>query len=75
MAQVLIRNLPDDVLDSYKVKARLKGTSVEQALRELIVANAPFTADERLALTEEFHASFRATLTPLTKEEIREGLE
>ncbi len=75
MAQVLIRNIPDDVVDRFKTKSRLRGVSLEQTLRDLIVNHAPFGAEERMALTEEFHAACRQPVQPLSKEEMREGLE
>ena len=75
MGQILIRNLPDDVVESFKCKAELAGLSLEQTLRNLLIKNAPFTAEERLAMTERLHAMSPAGVPPLTKEEIREGLE
>lgn len=74
MAQVLIRNIPDDLIHTYKTKARLKGKSLEQELRDLMERHAPFTQAERVALTKENHARFPEPVPSLTKEEIREGL-
>jgi len=73
MGQVLIRNLDDNLIETYKTKARLKGKSLEQELRDVLERNAPFTREERVALTKQFHAHFKAPVTPLTKDEIREG--
>ncbi len=42
MAQVLIRNVSEGLIDAYKAKARLQGTSLEQVLRDLLERNAPF---------------------------------
>jgi plasmid stability protein len=74
LAQVLIRNIPDSVVETFKTKARLKGTSLEQYLRELIERNAPFTPDERAALSREYLSQFPEPVPSLTKDEIREGL-
>lgn len=75
MGQVLIRNLSDDVIETYRTKARLKGKSLEQELRDLIEANKPFTREERVAFTRENLARFEEPLPPFTLDEIREGLE
>ena len=37
MAQMLIRNVPDDVLAAFKEIARAEGLSQEEAARQLIV--------------------------------------
>ena len=50
MAQVLIRNVSEGLIDAYKAKARLHGTSLEQVLRDLLERNAPFSPEERTAL-------------------------
>jgi plasmid stability protein len=74
MAQVLIRNLSENVVETYKTKARLRGTSLEQYLRELIERNVPYTHEERAALSREYLSQFPEPVPSLTKEEIREGL-
>ena len=37
MGQVLVRNLDDRVIESLKTKAELKGHSLEQELREVLI--------------------------------------
>ncbi len=74
MGQVLIRNLDDEVIETYKLKARLKGTSVEQYLRDLIEQGAPLTQAERVALIDENMAQFPEPVPSMTTEERREGL-
>ena len=54
MAQVLVRNLDDDLVKGLKVRARLRGISLETFLREVLKAAAPLTGDEKVALLEEF---------------------
>jgi antitoxin FitA len=49
MGQVLVRNLDDRVIDQLKVRAELKGHSLEQELRDIISAAAPLTREERIA--------------------------
>ncbi|NNM74105.1 FitA-like ribbon-helix-helix domain-containing protein [Enterovirga aerilata] len=75
MAQVLIRNLDEGTVESYRQKAKLKGISLEQELRNVLDANRPLTPAERGALTRSFHAEFSDVQPSLTVDEIREGLE
>lgn len=75
MAQVLIRNVPDDTIDSFKQKAELNGRSLEQELRDLLERNRPLTPEERAALSEKFLARYDIVQPSLTLDEIREGLE
>ena len=74
MAQVLIRNVPDETIDSFKQKAELNGRSLEQELRELLERNRPLTPAERVALSEKFLSSYDTIQPSLTLDEIREGL-
>jgi antitoxin FitA len=57
VAQVLVRNIDDKVIDSLKTKAELKGHSLEQELRNLITAAAPLTPEEKVALSRKWRAS------------------
>ena len=75
MAQVLIRNVPDDTVESYRRKAKLKGHSLEQELRNLLEKNKPFTPEERLALSRQYRSRWKDIQPSLTPDEIREGLE
>ncbi len=75
MGQVLIRNISDEVIETYKTTARMAGTSLEQYLRQLIEKQAPFTPAERILVTHEIRALSHGTSRPLTKDEIRDGLE
>ena len=50
MGQVLVRNLDDQVIESLKTKAELKGHSLEQELREVITAAAPLTPERKSRL-------------------------
>lgn len=75
MGQVLIRNVPDDIIATYKMKAQLTGTSLEQYLRDMMEKNAKFTPDERMALSRKYLEASGGPHPPLSKDEIREGLE
>jgi plasmid stability protein len=56
MGQVLVRNLDDDVIESIKLKAELKGHSLEHELREIIRQASPLTPEERVALSRKIRA-------------------
>ena len=56
MAQVLIRQLDDQVVAALRARARARGVSLEQSLRDLLTA----AARETEALREEL-ARLRAT--------------
>ena len=63
MAQVLIRNLDGDLVESYRAAARLKGTSLEAELREALARARPDRGAERAALI----AASAGTVPPLTE--------
>ena len=75
MAQVLIRNVDEDTVESYRQKAKIKGISLEQELRNLLESNKPFTPAERVAVSRAFRARYDKIQPSLTLDEIREGLE
>ena len=54
MGQVLVRNLDDHVIASLKLRAETKGHSLEQELRDIITAAAPFSPAERAAISQWF---------------------
>jgi plasmid stability protein len=56
MGQVLVRNLDDDVIEAIKLKAELKGHSLEHELREIIRQASPLTPEERVALSRKIRA-------------------
>jgi plasmid stability protein len=70
MAQVLVRNLDDHVIEQLKHKAEIKGHSLEQELRDVITAAAPLTADEKLALARRL----RAMSPPLHHVDVRAAI-
>jgi antitoxin FitA len=70
MGQVLVRNLDDQVIESLKTKAELKGHSLEQELREVITAAAPLTAEEKVALSRRL----RALSPPLPAFDVRAAI-
>jgi antitoxin FitA len=73
MGQVLIRNVPDSTIETYRSKARLNGRSLEEELRLLLEKNRSFTPQERVAFADEVRS--QSKLSPaFTLDEIREGL-
>jgi len=74
VAQILIRNLPEDVMHRLRTKAELAGSSLEQTVRDMIVAHSPLSPEEKVALSRRFHAQFKKPIPSLSKEEIHEGL-
>lgn len=56
MAQVLIRNLDDAVVERHRQRAKARGVSLEQELRELITRGARTSRAEKLAVIERFMA-------------------
>jgi plasmid stability protein len=74
MGQVLVRSLADDTIESYRIKARLNGQSLEQELRLIIEANKALTPEQKVALSRDMRAQTRPA-PALTLDQIREGLE
>ena len=57
MAQVIVRNLDESVLEVLRVRARLKGHSLEQELRETLSrAVGKLSPEEKLAIIDEIRA-------------------
>jgi plasmid stability protein len=75
MAQVLIRNVPEATVETFRQKAKLNGRSLEQELRELLERNRPFTPEERIAAVRRNLARFKEPTPTLSIDEIRDGLE
>lgn len=74
MGQVLVRSIDDDTIESYRIKAKLNGNSLEQELRLVIEANKALTPEQKVALSREMRALTRSS-PALSLDEIREGLE
>jgi plasmid stability protein len=70
MGQVIIRNLDDDVIEGHRSRARARGVSLEQELRDVLARTASPTRGELAALAERIRA-----LTPTVDQMRREGWE
>lgn len=49
MGQVIVRNLDDAVIETHRRRAKARGVSLEQELRELLSRAARASKEERLA--------------------------
>lgn len=56
MAQVIVRNLPDAVLNGLKAKAALHGRALEQELRDILTQAGRLDPEERVALADRVRA-------------------
>jgi plasmid stability protein len=56
MAQILVRNLDDAVVDRLKLRAQAKGTSLEQEARTILTEASQMTRAEVAKRLEEFRA-------------------
>jgi plasmid stability protein len=72
MAQVIVRNLDDEVVSSLKFKAELHGHSLEQELREILKRAAGLTTEEKLALVDRIRAKQKRRLEDDSTDLIRE---
>lgn len=72
MGQVLIRNLDDAVIEQHRARAKARGVSLEQELRDVLSAAARPGKDELLA---EMRRIRELTPQPPTGEPAIEGWE
>jgi antitoxin FitA len=72
MAQVIVRNLDDDIVSSLKFKAELHGHSLEQELREILKRAAELSVEEKLALVDRIRAMQKRPLEDDSADLIRE---
>ncbi len=56
MASMVIRNIPDDVMERFKERARAAGKSAEQLAREAIVEKGKSSQEEAWARIDEIRA-------------------
>lgn len=56
MAQVIIRNLENRIVEVLRARARLRGHSLEQELRDILTKAARLTREERLRRIDRIRA-------------------
>jgi antitoxin FitA len=72
MAQVIVRNLDEQLVSSLKIKAELCGRSLEQELREILKSAAELAPEEKLALIDRIQAMQKRPLEDDSADLIRE---
>ena len=71
MGQVLVRNIDDRTIERLRLRAELKGHSLEQELREIIKQAAGPTVEERLAMIDRVRAMQKKPSQMLSEDVIR----
>lgn len=56
MARVLVDDLDDEIIEVLKSKAKLRGHSLEQELRNILTEAARPTVEERLAISDRIRS-------------------
>jgi plasmid stability protein len=56
MASMVIRNIPDSVVESFKARAKANGLSTEQLARDVITREAGMTKEEAWAAIDAIRA-------------------
>jgi plasmid stability protein len=59
MGSIIIRNIPDDVLESFRQRAKAAGKSAEQLAREAIAEKARPSKDEIIRRMDELRAQVK----------------
>ena len=72
MAQVIVRSLNDRVVSVYKERARQKGHSLEQELRDTLIRNAQLSPEKKIALARKIRSQTTSVPHPLAEDLIRE---
>ena len=81
MPDLLIRDLPADVLEKYTEKARAAGTPLARYITDVLQGKQPtvrpvvLTRDELVQLTERNLARFPKVLPTMPRRDMREGME
>jgi plasmid stability protein len=66
MGQVIVRNLEDDVIEQHRARAKARGVSLEQELRDVLRHAARPSKEELLRRMDEIRA-MTPTLPPGVK--------
>lgn len=56
MGQVIVRNLDDDVIERHRARAKARGVSLEQELRDVLSRQARSSREEALAEMDRIRA-------------------
>ena len=75
MAQAETRSRADELESDFRRRAQANGRTYEQEVEELLKNKAPFSPEERVAVSRYFRSQHPEIQPSLTLDEIREGLE
>lgn len=65
MAQVIVRNLPAAVVETFRSRAKRRGRSLEQELRDTLARSAMLTPEEKVAASRQLRAATVGAVSPL----------
>jgi hypothetical protein len=74
MAYAETRSRADELEAAFECRARANGRTFGQEVEELLKNKAPFSPEERVAVSRYFRSQCRGVQPSLTLDEIREGL-
>ena len=74
MAEITTPSRTDEMIESFRNRARANGRSFEDEVRQLLARKLPLTPEERVAVMTYNHAQYDHVQPSLTLDEIREGL-
>jgi len=75
MAQIIVRNLDDRVVQALKARAALHGRALEAEVREILTRESRLTAEEGLDLVDRIRAMSRGPFERSSSDLIREDRE
>ncbi len=81
MADLLVRNIPDDIVRTYEARAIASGEALEKYVGDVLVGRRPAVTTGAIdrsalvALTRKNLARFDRPLEPMAREQFREGFE
>lgn len=72
MGQVIVRNLDDSVIETFRERAAQRGVSLEQQLREVLAEAARGTPADRVERMRRIRAQCRPGDFPTAEQMVRE---
>jgi plasmid stability protein len=69
----IVLDLDEALIERLKAKASLKGRSLEEEIREIILRGAPLTPEERIALSDRIRSRQAKASELLSEDLIREA--
>jgi plasmid stability protein len=75
MGRILVRNISDAALETLRLKAKVRGQSLEALVRQIIEHEGAPDREAMIAQFQEIRSRIPGPLPSLTADEYREGLE